>query len=179
MKERMMIMSARNLGILVGIIVGIILTFVILKAINKDGKSKTKYDERQQRARGEAYKYGFFTVLIANALMMCFSVFFDNFKVLGDSMFFIPILAGVIVQVTYSIFNDAYVGLNTNMTRFAIFMFAISVLNFGLGIRAYVAKELLIDGVLQAPFLNVLCGALFVIIAVELLIKHIVDAREE
>ena len=36
-------------GIIVGIVVAV---FVVLRFMNKDGAIKTKYDERQQKARG-------------------------------------------------------------------------------------------------------------------------------
>ncbi len=153
--------------------------FLALKLLNKDGNALTKYDERQKMARGEAYKYAFFSVIIADGVLMFAGIFGDGFKSLGFNIFFIPIFIGVVVQVSVSIFKDAYVGLNTNMTKFMIFMFIVSAFNLGLGIRAIVAKEMIVDGELQTPFLNILCGLLFIILAVELLIKMLIDKKED
>ena len=171
-------MSAITLAWLIGIVVGIILVLIILMFVNKDGRLKTKYDERQLLVRGKAYKYGFFACLISNAVFMFFMTGDFGFEVFGYSIFFFPILIGVTVQVTYCIFKDGYVGLNTNMTRFIIIIAVIGVLNFALFFRSLFAGDLIINGRMQGPFLNLLCGLLLIIVAVELFIKKLLDARE-
>lgn len=169
------------MGILVwslGLIIGIILAIIIIKMFNKDGKAITKYDERQKVVRGEAYKYGFFSILITCGILMVLNTQEGILNVLGDTLFFIPIIIGVIVQVTYSIFKDGYVGLNTNMKRFIIFMTLIGLLNLGLGILWIVKGEILVNGVLQSGALNLMCAFMFAIIAIELIIKSIIDKKE-
>jgi hypothetical protein len=171
-------MKAYTLGILVGIVFGLILTVLFLKAINKDGKMKTKYDERQKEARGKAYMYGFYGVVLTNALFLVLSSSYD-LGILGLSLYFIPIFVGVIVQVTYSIFHDAYVGLNNNMTRFIVGMTFISAFNIFIGVMAYIHGELFVRNTLQGPFVNLLCGGIFLILVVELGIKKICDSKAE
>ena len=169
------------MGILVwslGLIIGIILAIIIIKMFNKDGKAITKYDERQKVVRGEAYKYGFFSILITCGILMVLNTQEGILNVLGDTLFFIPIIIGVIVQVTYSIFKDGYVGLNTNMKRFIIFMTLIGLLNLGLGILWIVKGEILVNGVLQSGALNLMCAFMFAVIAIELIIKSIIDKKE-
>ena len=169
------------MGILVwslGLIIGIILAIIIIKMFNKDGKAITKYDERQKVVRGEAYKYGFFSILITCGVLMVLNTQEGILNVLGDTLFFIPIIIGVIVQVTYSIFKDGYVGLNTNMKRFIIFMTLIGLLNLGLGILWIVKGEILVNGVLQSGALNLMCAFMFAVIAIELIIKSIIDKKE-
>ena len=102
-------MKYYGLGVLSGVLVGIIILLLALKFINRDGKISTRYDERQLKARGEAYKYGFIAICISNGIILCCD--FSDFALstfLGSSAFFIPILIGVVVQVSYSIFADAY-----------------------------------------------------------------------
>ena len=169
------------MGILVwslGLIIGIIFAIIIIKMFNKDGKAVTKYDERQKVVRGEAYKYGFFSILITCGILMVLNTQEGILNVLGDTLFFIPIIIGVIVQVTYSIFKDGYVGLNTNMKRFIIFMTLIGLLNLGLGILWIVKGEILVNGVLQSGALNLMCAFMFAVIAIELIIKSIIDKKE-
>ncbi len=178
--ERMIIMTGYALGILIGVTIGVIILLLALKFINNDGKLSTKYDERQLKARGEAYKYGFIAVCISNGIILCCNFSRLNLSgFLGDNVFFIPILIGVVVQVTYSIFTDAYIGLNNNIGRFMLFMFIISAFNFFIGFAALANGELVKDNVLQAPFTNLLCGLLFIILAIELGIKKLYDGREE
>lgn len=172
-------MTSISWGWLIGIIIGIILVIILLKALNKDKAVRTKYDERQQIVRGKAYKVGFYACLIANAFLMFLATGEFGLAKLGYAAFFIPILVGLIAQVTYSIFHDGYVGLNTNMTRFIIIMALISAFNFFIGIAAYLHGDLITDGRLQGPFINLLCGTLFIIIAAELIVKRCIDSREE
>ena len=171
-------MSFVSLGWITGIIVGIILVIILIKVINKDGALRTKYDERQQIARGKANMYGFYTCLIACAVMLFLNTGNFGAEKLGYAGFFIPIMAGLVGQVSYSIFKDAYVGLNTNMTRFIIIMAAIGAFNLFFGIMAAVNGELIVDGQFKGPIINLLCGILFVIIFAELVIKKAIDARE-
>lgn len=166
------------LGVLVGVLVGLLLVVVFMKAINRDGKIKTEYDERQKEARGKGYMYGFWAIIIANALLFTFSNSFDM-TVLGSTVYFMPILVGVIVQVTYCIFKDAYVGLNNNMTRFVIIMSIVTVFNLFVGVKAYLDGELIKQGTVSSAFVNVLCGGIFLILTIELGIKKILDSRAE
>ena len=166
------------LGVLVGVLVGLLLGVVFMKAINRDGKIKTEYDERQKEARGKGYMYGFWAIIIANALLFTFSNSFDM-TVLGSTVYFMPILVGVIVQVTYCIFKDAYVGLNNNMTRFVIIMSIVTVFNLFVGVKAYLDGELIKQGTVSSAFVNVLCGGIFLILTIELGIKKILDSRAE
>lgn len=161
------------LGVLVGVLVGL-----LMKAINRDGKIKTEYDERQKEARGKGYMYGFWAIIIANALLFTFSNSFDM-TVLGSTVYFMPILVGVIVQVTYCIFKDAYIGLNNNMTRFVIIMSIVTVFNLFVGVKAYLDGELIKQGTVSSAFVNVLCGGIFLILTIELGIKKILDSRAE
>jgi len=166
------------LGVFVGVLVGLLLVVVFMKAINRDGKIKTEYDERQKEARGKGYMYGFWAIIIANALLFTFSNSFDM-TVLGSTVYFIPILVGVIVQVTYCIFKDAYIGLNNNMTRFVIIMSIVTVFNLFVGVKAYLDGELVKQGTVSSAFVNVLCGGIFLILTIELGIKKILDSRAE
>lgn len=172
-------MTVYSTGVVIGIVVGLIITAIVLKIINKNGSFKTEYDERQKAVRGTAYKYGFFATVIANAVLMILATTDYDVTKLGFTLNFIPILIGIIVQVTYCVFNDGYVGLNTNMPRFIVFMILISAFNFFIGIMAGVHGELLKDGVFQGPLTNLLVGGLFIVLAIELLIKKVIDGKEE
>ena len=175
-------LHAKSFGIGIGIIVGLIICIFVIKALNKDGKFKTEYDEMQQLSRGKGYKYGFWSILAYEALMCvltsdeAFVLPFSNFD-----LHFIAVMVGVLVQVTYCIWANAYIGLNTNPGRFAAFCVGISIFNFVIAFAAIANGNMVTDGKLQDPFMNLIVGILFIIIGVELFIKHIVDgtAKEE
>lgn len=171
-------MSYYTMGILLGIVLGLILTVLLLKTINRDGKMKTEYDERQKEARGRGYMFGFYAIVLTNALFLVLSTSFDLSN-LGASLYFIPIVIGIIVQATYCVFHDAYVGLNNNMTRFFVGMTLITAFNLFVGIKAFIDGEIVIDGKLQEPFINLLCGGIFLVLAVEFGVKKLIDGNDE
>ena len=81
--------------------------------------------------------------------------------------------------MTYCIWKDAYVGLNDNMQRFAIFAVIISIFNFSFAINEFFAGELIVDGVFKAGLLNLVSGLIFIIIGIELFIKMLIDNNRE
>ena len=56
-----------SVSYIIGVVVGFVLIFGIMffvsKQLNADKSMKTKYDERQQIVRGDAYKYSFWTMV--------------------------------------------------------------------------------------------------------------------
>ena len=161
-----------------GIVTGILITVLLLKCMNKDGKTKTKYDERQQRARGEAYKYGFFATLITCAIFMLLETS-KLISILDYTTYFIAIVIGVIVQFSYAIFHDAYIGLNTNMKKYTIFMVIVGIINLLGGIMPLIHGEFLVDGHFDTSFINLLCSVMLLILAGELAVKQILDKKED
>ena len=163
----------------IGFVVGIIIAFICLTKLNNDGKSKTKYDERQKAVRGDAYRYAFFATIIACFVVMLLSTIDGLLNIFGKEVYCIPIFVGLLVQISYAIFNDGYVGLNTNMKRFIIFMILITLVNILVPVRFMVEGEFIKDGVIQTGFANLLCAGLFIILIIELLIKKLIDKRGE
>lgn len=167
----------RSAGMAVGIIVGIIILFFLLKFINSDKKLATRYDEKQIVERGKGYKYGFYAVLIYEALMCLI----DNgaLPLTGFMIHFLAIIIGALVQVSYCIWHDAYMGLNNNGRRYAAVLVVIALFNFFIGFMAIRSGEMLVNGVLQAQFANLICGVICLLIGVELFLKKTADAKEE
>jgi len=167
----------KSFGLALGIIVGVILTVIIVKAFNKDGRFKTRYDEMQLKIRGKAYQYAFWTIVIYEALM-CVLTSSETLvlPVTNFILHFTAVIAGVLVQVTYCIWKGAYIGLNTHAGRFSVFCILIALLNLAIGIIAVTHGEMFVDGKLQDPFINLLITGLFIVIGVELLIKHFTDS---
>ena len=159
------------------VIVGVIISIIAISATNNDKKLKTKYDERQQAARGKSFAWGFYTALIASGILTVLSPT-GWIDFLGHYGYFVVIVLAVIVQFTYAVFHDAYLGLNTNLKKYMIFMTIVSVINLASSIAGIVNGEIMVDGVLQTPFMNLLCTVMFVVLAVDLGIKAIVDKKE-
>ncbi len=169
----------RSVGLAVGIVVGLIICVVLFKFWNKDGKVRSKYDEMQEKARGKAYMYSFWTLAGCVTLVS----FINGIGIRLFSDYFTAniscILIAALVHASYSVWNDAYMGLNTNYKRYTICMIAVGLINFASGVIGIATGAIIKDGVLQGSFSNLLCAIVFVAIAVELYLKNVRDAKKE
>ena len=167
-----------NAGLIVGIITCfacvLIFAAVIIKMAHTDG-AKPKYDERQQVARGKGYTYAFYTSAVV-AIIPCFIP--EGIKVfLGDMLYFIPLLAGMLVHITYCIFNDAYMEMNLDPKRFVCIFTCIGIANLLIAF-ANCKDGFIEDGSLKTGVINLSMGILFMIIMLEVFIKSRLDAKE-
>ena len=93
--------------------------------------------------------------------------------------FFAPLMIGIIVQISHAIFNDCYMGLNNNITRYMVVMTFISIFNLVCGIVPLVKDGFIQNGKLYIPFINLEVGVMFIIICIEMGIKKAIDKRED
>ena len=170
--------EARIIGVAAGISVGLLIAVFILRFINRNKAMMTEYDEMQKQIRGVGYKYAFFTVMIYEALM-CILTLGMELPAEPYVIHFAAIFIGVTVQAAYCIWNDAYVGLNTNLGRYIVVMTIVSLFNFGVAFMSWKQGELVIGGKLQAQSINLLCGLMFAVLGVVGLIKMIADGRDD
>ena len=82
------------------------------------------------------------------------------------------------VQVSYSIWNNAYIGLNTNPLRFAIFSVVIGIFNLLIGIGSIIRGGFIVNGTVRETFVNLIVAVCFMIIGAELYIKTNRDRSE-
>ena len=170
--------SFRSMGLAVGIAVGVVISILLIRLVNRDRKLRTEYDEMQKIIRGRGYKIAFYTVLIYEGLLIFL-----------DSMIAIPavpmvthfgaIVVGVTVQAGYCIWNDAYVGLNTRMGRFLLVALFATAINAAVAILAAVNGHMVVDGVLQDPFVNLMCALIFVVLGVIAVIHRMTGDGQE
>ena len=143
-------------------------------------KSITKeFDERQERVRGIGYKYGFFTLLICNALYA-----------FSDSMLNRPIfdtITGIAlgvsisatVHVSYCIWHDGYFSMNSNQNRTLITLFVLGGFNLCLGIMSIFHGDIIVDGIITYHSSNLICALMFLIIFFVLWLKQKTQTIEE
>ncbi|MCR5417452.1 MAG: hypothetical protein K6E84_00880 [Lachnospiraceae bacterium] len=174
-------MNTTMIAMATGVVVGLVISAFLLRYMNKNGVMKTEYDEMQQKARGKAYKYAFYAMMIFEAILGILAsgevvLPFNNW-----TLHFMPIFVGLVVQISYCIWNDAYIGLNTNTGRFAAISVVIALVNILVAGLEASKGNLIVDGIFQASFTNLIIGILFGVIGCELLLKKIVDngAKED
>ena len=160
------------IGVVVGIVVGLIIALVVLKFMNKDKKVRTEYDEMQKQIRNKGYFYAFYTVLVYEAILAVLSIAVE-LPVHPIVLHFGAIFVGVVVQASYSIWKDAYVGLNTNMKRFLIFAVIISLFNLFIFFMNWKEGEAIADGILQPAWVNLFCGLMFAVLGAVAVVKKL------
>lgn len=169
--------SGRLIGLVIGILFGLLLTFFVMKLINRNKKARTEYDEMQKLIRNRGYCFAFYAVMVYEALMCVLSVSLE-LPVSPIVIHFGAVFVGVIVQASYCIWNDAYVGLNTNMNRFLVFAVLISLFNLFIFFMNWREGNAVSDGVLQPAWVNLLCGSMFAVLGLVALLKKLTAQRE-
>ena len=160
-----------KVGILVGMLIGIIIVTFFMKFTKKDGDMKCKYDERQANVRGKGYKLSFFTLFIYNAIYGLLGIMIEKRYVDSLAAMMIGICLAVAVYVVYCIWNDAYFSLNENPRRVIIGFGLIALLNLLLGVMNLYDGMVITDGMLNYRSVNLICGVLFIIIFITLILK--------
>ena len=169
----------RSAGLAIGIVVGLIACVFIFRYANKDHKIKSEYDERQKLIKGRGYMYGFYTVMIYEAIMMCFMVGgYPDLPLQHYIWHAIGIYLGVAVVCVHAIWNRAYWGLNNDHKKYIMVFVACFVLNLLPVIGTIRSGVKVVDGYLDLPFVNIICVAFFLVIAVVAIIREITDARQ-
>ncbi len=164
----------RSAGVAVGILIGLVIAVILVIAANNNRKFKSQYDERQLRVRGDAYRYGFYTVVIYEAIVFIVEIGGFALPVDGYVLHFAGIILGVLVLSGYCIWRDAYWGLNNNRRRYGIILVIAGLLNV-----FPVAAMFLRQSEDSLPWVNLLTAVMLLVTGAELLIKHILEKRAE
>ncbi|MBQ0058355.1 MAG: hypothetical protein KBS83_00095 [Lachnospiraceae bacterium] len=166
-------------GILVGVVIGIIIVWIALKWSKNDGKVRAKYDERQTAIRGRGYALAFYTTICLIAIYALFLSEVPSFPMMPDIALMIIVFIGVILHVSYCIWNGAYFSLNENKTRVMICFVLVGLLNMVIGINNIIKGSAFTDGKLNIQSLNLICGLLFVAIFLVIFIRKVVPVKDE
>ena len=171
-------MDNYHAGLALGILVGVIAASGLLAFLFKKKVLDCHFDERQERARGKAFQYGFFTLLVASY------VYAVSDEVFGR---WCEVLTGVTLCIAVNmcvfsitcILKDAYLSLREKprqvMTMFAL----LSALNLGVGVMQGLHGDLMEDGVLTIRAVNPIIGFATLVILIVYIVKYFLRNREE
>lgn len=168
--------SMMALGIFIGVCVGVFL----LAVCNRNGRIKTEYDERQQVIRGVGYKYAAYATWGLLGVYLFLEVF-DVLPMENACAIFIIIMIGLLVQISYSIWKDAYWGNNNNVKKYIILFVVITAINGASAFVRYRSGEMIVDGKLAfSGSINLICTVMFLLIGLQLIAKTFIagDAEE-
>lgn len=166
------------LGFFVGILV-VALVSVIFTIIMKKKNGKCEYDERQELARGKAYKYAYFTLLMY-LLLSIIGMNLIEAHIPFTIVAFVGICISVSVYAISCIKNDAYIGLQRNANKTAIAFILAGIINLGCGcVRMVKGEQLLAEDFVDNVCINFMAGLLLFLIAIVLLVKAQYDKKHE
>ncbi|MBR6237807.1 MAG: hypothetical protein IKQ83_02035 [Lachnospiraceae bacterium] len=173
-------MNAKGLGFVIGLIIGLILVVILFRFANTDKKLKTEYDERQEKVRGKAYKYAFYTALAVQALLCTASICQIEIPIEDYILHFMGILFGCLVLGAYCIWNGVYWGLNNDHKRYGVVFAVCIVLNLIAVVGPVMAGMLFEkDGKIGMPALNFLIIFMMAVFGIEFLIKGAIDKKTD
>ena len=170
---------ARAVGVAVGILIGLVIAVLLVRFANKNKKYKTEYDERQLRVRGDAYRYAFYTMAVIEVILFILKLAEVSLPVHDSVLHIASVLIGCIVLCVYSIWKDAYWGINNNRKRYGVVMVVCGLLNLIPVIGAFVEGSMVQDGMITGPVINLMVCIMLLLIGFELLLKHILEKRAE
>ena len=166
-------------GFLVGF--GAVLLAVSLLSLkrSKDNPNVICYDERQLKARGDAFKISFFTLvflLLSDGIIRKITgydwiSFFDGVL--------IHIIISIGVFVNYSIFKDAYLEINSNSKRFSIILLVFGAYNLIFPIFRIIDNTFIENGMMSIGLTNLITSILCFSIIISLIIKNQIDKKKE
>lgn len=169
----------RASGVLIGAVVGLLICFFAFKVLNKNGKTKTEYDERQKEIRGVAYMWAFWTMSGYLAALILLEEAELAIPVTATVKYFFGFFLAGLVLSMYCIWNGAYFGLNNVTKRWYVFITLFGIINIAIAIKGIVSGSMMENGVVNYPCINLLCGILLLAIISALLIKRKIDSIQE
>ena len=167
-----------NFGILAAVLVGALVGLGIIALLFRLKIMDLTFDERQERARGQAYKYGFWT------LITCLLLYGFSDMILGR---WCDVIAGVMLCVAVAmvmfasvcIVQDAYLSLKEKPRTIMILLTVVGSLNLAIGIMNWKNGRVVQDGILTFGAANGICGIMVLVILAVYVVNHLLAKRED
>lgn len=158
-------------GFLLAYLLMILLRMLIRRLVgNTDGRAgmackPDSFDERQQLARGQAYKRAFFVLTFYVAVVSMLSEGFHISIFMSFGGLWLGVCIAIIVFAVNCILHDAYMSLYENAKGLIIMLSCVGILNVLIGLDYLTGeKPFLEDGVIAADSLNLIVGMTMLII---------------
>ena len=160
------------LGLLVGVLVGVGIIALLFKLKVMD----LTFDERQERARGQAYKYGFWTLLSCLLLYGFSNMILGRWcDVITGAM--LCVAAALLVFASVCIVKDAYLSLKEKPRAVMTLLTVVSILNLGIGIMNWKNGRVVENGILTFAAVNGICGLMTLVILVVYVVNYLLAKR--
>ena len=165
-------------GLILGLLCGLTAGFVLLALLFKKKVLNMEFDERQEYARGKAFQYGFFTMLIT------LYIYGMSELVVGrwcDTLAGISLCTsiGIIVFAITCILKDAYLGLREKPRQIMTLFALLALMNLGIGAVYLWSGDLVEDGILTFRAVNPIVGLMSLVVLIVYIVNFLLRDREE
>ena len=168
-----------KMALILGVVIGLLVVVIILAVTKTGDDTKNQFDERQELVRGKGFQYGFFAIMISNAVLLFMKAFeIPLFSDLQVAMV-LSIVIGVSVFACYCIWNDGYFALNENRKSLLVMFGVIGLLNLVIGIGNIFSGVVIENGAFTFRSTNLFWSMMFIVVFIMLLLKQIKDGKEE
>ncbi len=147
-----------GVGLVIGMVVGIGLGAAFLMILFKKKVLDMHFDERQERARGEAFKYGFFTLVACGMAFGCVDIMYHWCDFMAGTTLCVCI--GVVVFAVTAICKDAYLGLYEKPAKIMVLFGILGIANLGLGLNRLMEGNIVENGILTFRATNLMVGGM-------------------
>ena len=171
-------MDLHHAGVFVGLAAGLLAGLAFIMSLFKKKVLDMHFDERQERARGKAFQYGFFTLLIAAYAYGISDVLLGRWCDVLTGVTLCIALALCVFAVT-CILKDAYLSLREKPRTVMTFFALLSAVNLGFGGMYALSGDLVEDGVLTFRAVNPVIGFVTLVILIVYIVNHLLRSREE
>jgi len=167
------------LGLAFGILIAVAI-FAVFAVVRKKRGVETKYDERQEFARGKAYRHGFLTLLIYCVAVGMVDLNFGTVWCDVYTAMMLGFLTAITVFVVECILTDAYFAVGERPAVWLVltgFIAALGLVVFAKDLGD--GKRLVENGALTHITINLAYGAAFLVIFAAMLFKTLKDRAAE
>ncbi|MDE6759322.1 MAG: hypothetical protein K2J90_01440 [Lachnospiraceae bacterium] len=167
--------GTRSVYYYLGMIFGVIFTFLLLAflkwlvgkmggRVERCGR-KDSYDERQQLARGKAYKYAFFTLIFYMTVVSLISEFNRISWFMSFCGIWIGVCLSIMVFAVICILEDAYMSLYENAKGIIMIFSIVAIMNLAVIVRVIVERRpILENGAISLDYMNLVVGVMICVI---------------
>ena len=171
-------MDDYHIGLLAGIAAGLAAGMLVLALLFKKKVLDMHFDERQERARGKAFQYGFFTLLIAAYAYGVSDMLLGRWCDVLTGVTLCVALAICVFAIT-CILKDAYLSLREKPRTIMAFFALLSAVNLGLGVMYHISPGLTESGLLTYRAVNPIMGTATLVILIAYTVSCRLRPRDE
>lgn len=156
-----------TIGIVTGVIFGIVMVLIYMVRTRKK-RGKCEFDERQQLARGKAFKYGFVTAVVYFLAYSLSGIIASGNWMKNPFWVFAGVSLSIGVFAGNAIWNDGYFSLNETPDSYMALFGALAVINLIGAFRD-----------VRENSLNLCLGVLIICILIVMGVKRLWDKKRE